>query len=347
MADSALIGFLNGHYPTATDYRALWQWAGGTPNDLEWPFHGSWEAAVTSLGDESTVTPLSLARQGLFDYPGTHGLLRLLRQWAKDDGAQLAGPVEWIAYVTHEWHQLGNAFGGLLAGLPTATIDSLYQALAPTLNGCYSESLATELEDTAATWADGTEPLCPPRALVDGMSASVDLLPAWAGEPTGADYEEAAAEVKTLLDRVARAFPSEPPTSEGHGTSLGESERQEAQASVEPPVEGRDLAGEPEAPDPAEIPPPTEAMKRASGHLADLDAAIDRLEATVGDRSRLSKGVTYLRLQLDVVRSTLAGEDDLRRPSIGAAFQQTLWSTLPGDHLTQPPTSLGTDEEPS
>ena len=78
--DSAVIEFLAKFYPGPVASRALWLWAGGKEDEIEYKpqpleqWHHLWNKARQSAG----VTPATILRETLFDRPGHPELLGFL-----------------------------------------------------------------------------------------------------------------------------------------------------------------------------------------------------------------------------------------------------------------------------
>jgi len=94
--DESAVALLGRRYGGTVATRGLWQWSGGLAETIpfaEPPSH-AWSELWALARNGSSVTPVALLRQVLFDEPGDGETLRLLAELAAESAADRKGAAE-------------------------------------------------------------------------------------------------------------------------------------------------------------------------------------------------------------------------------------------------------------
>jgi hypothetical protein len=207
--EQKVIDYLSENYAGSTAARALWMWAGGRREDIEYTAAAKeqWGLLWAEAKNLQGATPLSLVREALFDHPGDEALFGFLDalaeqdlpEWRETAGLFLAQ----LQTLAPEFDP--QAIWAASQSMPALTADSHLAVLASTLRDLFSGEHRRVLKERFQALKQGTQPP-PPSVVADGIKRIVrSAIPELVVFEDTSRFGEVAEKIKVLLNTVTDA----------------------------------------------------------------------------------------------------------------------------------------------
>jgi hypothetical protein len=208
--EQKVIDYLSEHYAGATATRALWRWAGGSQEEIDYrdAAQEQWSLMWSEARKMQGATPLSLMREALFDYPDKELLFGVLDALAEEDFP------EWRETARLYLVQLEKlapdfdlqALWAASQSMPALTADSHLAVIASTLRDLFSAEHRKVLKERFQALAQGIQT---PQAtmVVEGVQLilvhAIPELVMFEDEP---QFVNVAAKIRSQLNAATEGF---------------------------------------------------------------------------------------------------------------------------------------------
>ena len=136
--NSSIVDFLSQEYSGSLAVRALWQWAGGTPEEVDFSvppgsIKDQWTVLWQKAAEGGSANRTALVRQALLDQPGTELLLKFLfyssREGFFEERRQALVLLDYLKSHAPEFDKMPLYF--LFEQMPVVKEEPLFAALVP------------------------------------------------------------------------------------------------------------------------------------------------------------------------------------------------------------------------
>jgi hypothetical protein len=207
--EQKVIDYLSENYAGSTAARALWMWAGGRREDIEYTAASQeqWGLLWAEAKKLQGAAPISLVREALFDHPHEEALFGFLDALAEQ------GLPEWRETAGVFLSQLKNlapefdpqALWAASQSMPALTADSHLAVIASTLRDLFSGEHRRVLKERFQVLKQGAQPP-PPPVVADGMQRIVlRAIPEFVVFEDASRFGEVAEKIKALLNAATDA----------------------------------------------------------------------------------------------------------------------------------------------
>jgi len=195
--------YLSANYPGSTAARALWMWAGGSREEIEYKTAAQeqWSLLWAEAKKLQSATPLPLVREALFDHPDEEMLFGFLDGLAEQDFSEWR---ETARLLLVQLEKLApdfdlQAIWAASQSLPELTADLYLAVIASTLKGLFSGEHRKVLEERFQTLKEGVQ-IPPPTAVADGMQLIVlPVIPELVVFDDKSQFGDGAVKIRALL----------------------------------------------------------------------------------------------------------------------------------------------------